>query len=92
MPLILGDIITELNIDNSQSPTSISADDNNNITVEGADILCVDYVKYYCALQFKKIKYFKGHTIDHKSLNKILKDPVIRKHYLEKKMEKSKNK
>lgn len=90
MLLSIGDIISELNI--NKATTSISADDFHNITVNGTDILCVDYVKYYCALQFKKIKFFRGYTIDHRSLNKILKDPIIRKHYLMKKSEKPKDK
>ncbi len=85
MDLPIGDIITELNI--NMTSTSISADDFRNITVDGTDILCVDYVKYYCALQFKKIKLFREYTIDHKSFNKILKDPLIRRHYQMKKAE-----
>ncbi len=92
MPLLFGDIITELNKDKREHFTSISSDFFNNITVKGTDILCIDFVKYVCAQRLKKCKYLRGYTIDHRSLNKILKDPKIRKHYLEKKAEKYKNK
>ena len=88
MPLLFGDIITELNKDRREYFTSISSDFFNNITVKGTDILCIDFVKYVCALRLKKKKFFRGYTIDHRSFNNILKDPVIRRHYLEKKNEK----
>ncbi len=93
MSLPIGDIITELNNNFSNRITArISIDFFHNVTVGGSDILCVDTAKYYCALFIKKKKQLRGFTICHKSPNKILKDPIIRKHYLEKKAEKYKNK
>ena len=87
MSLLIGDIITHTNILEEAMYTTITEVSHNNVLVTGANILDVDFAKYYLAKLLKR-RGMGDCRINDRSLHKILTDPIIRKHYQEKKAEK----
>jgi hypothetical protein len=87
MSLLVGDIITNTNVLADSMSTTITKVSDNDALVSGSNILNVDFVKYYLAKQMKK-RGMVNCRINDRSLHKILTDPIIRRHYKEKKSEK----
>ena len=87
MSLLIGDIVTQSKILDDAMYTTITEVSHNNVLITGPDILDVDFAKYYLAKLLKK-RGMGDCRINDRSLHKILTDPIIRKHYQEKKTEK----